>query len=192
MARVRMPSAGRRTRPSVTRSLSTALAVLMGMAKPMPEFCAALPMIMVLMPITSPRESSSGPPELPGLMAASVWMASSMKAPSGERTERMELTIPRVMVPVSPKGLPMANTFCPTTRCEESPRVTGTRSGAEIWMTARSWERSRPTILAGYLRRLASVTSIWRAPSTTWKLVRMCPCLSRTKPEPWPCAGTAP
>ncbi len=37
---------------------------------------------MVLMPMTSPRELSSGPPELPGLMAASVWMASSMGAPS--------------------------------------------------------------------------------------------------------------
>ncbi len=28
----------------------------------------------VLMPITSPRASTSAPPELPGLMAASVWM----------------------------------------------------------------------------------------------------------------------
>jgi S1-C subfamily serine protease len=33
---------------------------------------------MVLMPMTSPRELSKGPPELPGLMAASVWMASSV------------------------------------------------------------------------------------------------------------------
>ena len=37
--------------------------------------------IMLLMPITSAREFSSGPPELPGLMAASVWMASSISAP---------------------------------------------------------------------------------------------------------------
>ncbi len=35
----------------------------------------------VVMPMTSPRELSSGPPELPGLMAASVWMASSMGCP---------------------------------------------------------------------------------------------------------------
>ncbi|SLA66416.1 Uncharacterised protein [Mycobacteroides abscessus subsp. abscessus] len=28
----------------------------------------------VLMPISRPAESSSGPPELPGLIAASVWI----------------------------------------------------------------------------------------------------------------------
>src|SRR5678816_822738 len=33
-------------------------------------------MIAVLTPITSPRESSKGPPELPGLSAASVWITS--------------------------------------------------------------------------------------------------------------------
>ena len=63
---------------------------------------------MVLMPMTSPEELSSGPPELPGLMAASVWMASSMGAPSAFLMERMELMMPRVMVPLRPKGLPMA------------------------------------------------------------------------------------
>ena len=31
-------------------------------------------LIAVLMPITLPRASSSGPPELPKLIAASVWM----------------------------------------------------------------------------------------------------------------------
>ena len=36
---VRTPSAGRRTRPSVIRSFSTAFAVLIGMAKPMPALC---------------------------------------------------------------------------------------------------------------------------------------------------------
>ena len=91
---VRTPSAGRRTRPSVTRSLTTALAVLMGMAKPMPALCPTLEAIMVLMPITSPCQLRSGPPELPGLMAASVWMASSMTSPSGSCTWRMELTMP--------------------------------------------------------------------------------------------------
>ena len=55
----------------------------MGMAKPMPELWSApFEAIMVLMPMTSPLELSNGPPELPGLMAASVWMASSIFAPS--------------------------------------------------------------------------------------------------------------
>jgi hypothetical protein len=32
-----------------------------------------------LMPITSPRVLTSGPPELPGLMAASVWRKSEIE-----------------------------------------------------------------------------------------------------------------
>jgi hypothetical protein len=47
----------------------TRWAVLTGTAKQIP--CAPL-MIAVLIPTTSPRESTSGPPELPGLSAASV------------------------------------------------------------------------------------------------------------------------
>ena len=42
----------------------------------------------VLMPTTSPREDTSGPPELPGLSAASVWITSSMSRPLLERNER--------------------------------------------------------------------------------------------------------
>src|SRR5438552_1689451 len=48
--------------------------MLMGMAKPMPEPPAT---IAVLMPMTSPCMFTRGPPELPGLMAASVWRKSS-------------------------------------------------------------------------------------------------------------------
>ncbi len=46
------------------------------MAKPIPMFDGERSplMIAVLMPMTSPRTLSSGPPELPGLMAASVWI----------------------------------------------------------------------------------------------------------------------
>ena len=66
-----MPMKARRTRPCRTSSASTKLAVLAATAKQMP--CA--PMITaVLMPTTSPREEASGPPELPGLSAASVWI----------------------------------------------------------------------------------------------------------------------
>ena len=126
MGRVRMPNEGRRTRPIVIRSLITAFAVLIGMAKPMPALWFEPPVaIRLLMPMTSPREFSSGPPEFPGLMAASVWMASSISAPSGVRMGRTELMMPRVMVPLSPKGLPMAKTFCPTTSDFESPSVAG-------------------------------------------------------------------
>ena len=37
--------------------------------------------IAVLMPITSPAEETSGPPELPGLRAASVWITSPISRP---------------------------------------------------------------------------------------------------------------
>ena len=54
---------------------------LIGMAKPRPMEPPSplsellLERIEELMPTTSPAMSTSGPPELPGLMAASVWIA---------------------------------------------------------------------------------------------------------------------
>ena len=36
----------------------------------------------VLMPTTAPEASTSGPPELPGLIAASVWMRFEIRLPS--------------------------------------------------------------------------------------------------------------
>jgi hypothetical protein len=52
----------------------TVRARLTGMAKPMPCEPPDLLKMAVLMPISSPRALISAPPELPGLMAASVWM----------------------------------------------------------------------------------------------------------------------
>lgn len=46
--------------------------VSMGMANPTPTDVPVAVKMAVLTPITRPRESSSGPPELPGLMLASV------------------------------------------------------------------------------------------------------------------------
>ncbi len=45
-----------------------------GTAKPMPTEPPVGEKIAVLMPMTSPLRLNSGPPELPRLMAASVWM----------------------------------------------------------------------------------------------------------------------
>ena len=42
----------------------------------------------MLTPPTRPRESTSGPPELPGFSAASVWITSSINRPLVERKER--------------------------------------------------------------------------------------------------------
>ena len=50
----------------------TAVAMLTGTAKPMPTFPPDGPMMAVLMPTSSPRRFTSAPPELPGLIDASV------------------------------------------------------------------------------------------------------------------------
>ena len=71
------PRKPRLTTPSSSRSSTMFMAMLIGMAKPMPAFMPERDKMAVLMPMTRPRESTSGPPELPGLMEASVWMKSS-------------------------------------------------------------------------------------------------------------------
>ena len=64
----------RTTRPCSTIWLYTRTARLDGKAKPTPALTPFRLMMAVLMPITSPAKLTSGPPELPRLMAASVWM----------------------------------------------------------------------------------------------------------------------
>ena len=50
-------------------------------------------------PITSPCEETSGPPELPGLSAASVWITSSISRPFCDRSDRPSAeTTPAVTV----------------------------------------------------------------------------------------------
>ena len=72
------PSQPRTTLPCSRSWGRISLATLMGTAKPTPADCGTpCVMISVLMPMTSPRVLSSGPPELPGLIAASVWIMST-------------------------------------------------------------------------------------------------------------------
>jgi hypothetical protein len=51
--------------------------MLAGIAKPMPTLPPLGARMAVLMPTSSPRRLTSAPPELPGLIEASVWMKSS-------------------------------------------------------------------------------------------------------------------
>ena len=104
-----MPSRPRLTSPKRTIWPSTARAMLDGTAKPMPTLPPEGPMIAELMPTSSPRRLTSAPPELPGLIEASVWMKSSK--PSGERPLLPSaLTMPEVTVCPMPNGLPIAIT----------------------------------------------------------------------------------
>ena len=71
-------------------------AMLIGIANPIP---CALRATAVLMPITLPPESSSGPPLLPGLIAVSVWMRSWIVLPLSSWISRpIADTIPLVTV----------------------------------------------------------------------------------------------
>ena len=98
---------------------STHLAVSIGMLKLRP--CA--PRIMaVLMPTTRPRLSTSGPPELPGFSATSLWMMPSISRPEVARMVRPSaLTTPADTVELKPSGLPIATTSWPTRSVAELP-----------------------------------------------------------------------
>ena len=100
----------------------------------MPTFPVAVSpvSICVFTPMTWPRLLISGPPELPWLMGASVWMTWSMVKRLGAVIRRCRaLTIPAVTVRSSPNGFPIATTGSPTrtsvgvTEWERSERARG-------------------------------------------------------------------
>jgi hypothetical protein len=147
--------------------------------------------IAVFTPIRRPALSSRGPPELPGLIAASVWTSPSIASPAsppGSSRSRAE-TMPVVSVQSRPKGLPMAKTFWPTRRSALLP--TGSGGGGRpaptpIRSTARSCAGLAPTSAAAKARPSASRTVAPEAPARTWWLVTTWPASSQTKPEPVP------
>ena len=99
---------------------------MIGTAKPTPSLPPLWLSIWELIPITWPAPSISGPPELPGLIAASVWMTSLMEKPLGAWIWRWSAeTIPVVTVRSSPNGLPIATTGSPTCTFVESPSGSG-------------------------------------------------------------------
>ncbi len=170
---------------------STSRTVLEGTAKPTPTLPLPLPpvTIWVFTPITRPRASSSGPPELPGLIGASVWMASSIWKPSGAWISRpMPDTIPAVAVRSSRNGWPIATAASPTrTRSESasrSGRSTPTLPGSTR-STARSEEGSEPSTSAS-TRSPSSPKRTWAVSAlpTTCALVTIVPSARTTKPVP--------
>ena len=107
--------------------------------------------ICELIPITSPAALISGPPELPGLIAASVWITLEIENPLGAWIWRCRAeTMPLVTVRSRPNGLPIATTGSPTSIFEESPRASGCSwsEGASTLSSARSVAGSVPTTSA--------------------------------------------
>jgi len=68
------PTHARRIVPDCWSSRAMRTARSMGMANPMPTDPPLWEKIELLTPTTSPTAFTSGPPLLPGLMAASVWI----------------------------------------------------------------------------------------------------------------------
>ena len=123
-----------------------------GTAKPTPSPPPLVDLICELIPSTRPAPLSSGPPELPGLMAASVWIALPIvKAVSDSMLRSMAETTPTDSDWRSPKGLPMAATGWPTIRSSECPSSSGVSlspAGSTL-ISATSAFGSSPMISAG-------------------------------------------
>ena len=166
------------------------LAALMGTAKPTPAFAPLDEAIRAFIPITFPYMSRSGPPELPGLMAASVCMTPANEKPrvpaGSERPDA--LIMPLVSVNSRPNGLPIAATSWPTSASALSPSRAAPIPflGSVSLSTARSESESPPSNSALTTSPLWKVTVRRSAPSTTWKLVTMRPSSLQTKPDPSP------
>ena len=94
-----------RTLPFRINCGTTAVTVSMGIAKPTPAEVPVFVKMAVLTPMTLPLLSSRGPPEFPGLMAASVWMPPAMTPPVWlEMTRLRPDTAPVVRVWSKPNG----------------------------------------------------------------------------------------
>src|ERR1700730_1519032 len=179
----------------------------MGMAKPSPiDPASALgppvsPIVAIaeFIAIRLPSMSTSAPPELPGLIAASVWMASStvfwlLVSPTVDTGRLSALMMPAVTVPSRPSGEPTATTLWPTRRLADDPMVIAVRPDMSLArMTAMSLVGSVPTMLNDVVRPSLKVAVV-SAPAdpfgpasgteTTWLFVRIRPLASRMMPEP--------
>ncbi len=174
--------------PVLISCSATVRAVSTGMANPSPIDPPVVPLppseaMAVLMPTTAPVPSTSAPPELPGLIGASVWIALitalvSLPSPDSRTGRSRALTMPLVTVPARPSGEPMATTGSPTTTEPSVASDAATSPGFSTLMTAMSLAGSRPTMrasepLPSENTARISAPSTPSAPETTWLLVTM-------------------
>ena len=115
--------------------------------------------------MTLPAALKSGPPELPGLMAVSVWIASVVRrqtAAGAMICVPIWETIPEESDSTCPNGAPIAATGSPILTSEELPIGAwgiGSRSGSYC-RTAMSSNRSNPRIVAGARAPSERITQI--------------------------------
>ena len=147
---------GRRTCSWSSECLTTST----GTAKPTPSPPPDWLSICWLMPITRPSGPTSGPPELPGLIAASVWIAPAIWKSVSDATERLTaLTTPTESDCCCPNGEPIAATGWPTETFPLSPSGSGLSDSPFVSTrsSATSAFGSSPTIRA--CTRLPSANS---------------------------------
>ena len=124
--------------------------------------------------MTCPYMLTSAPPELPGLIAALVWIQFMSNPVASERICRFRPdTMPLVTEPESPAGLPIATTDSPRTTSSELPMTAAGKSLPSILITARSVLLSLPMTVAGY--SVSSDMMTWKdfPLVRTWALVMM-------------------
>ena len=118
------------------------------------------------MPTTSPSRLSSGPPELPRLIATSVWMKGTYCCWLVLRP--LALTMPAVTDCSKLNGEPIATTHSPGFSTLLSPSLSVGRFFASTFSRATSLSGSDPISSASNSRRSAMRTMISSAFSTTW------------------------
>ena len=124
--------------PFLIISLQISTAVLTGIQKPIPSYPSA-EIFTFGTPTRQPDASTRAPPELPGLIAASVWIR-VIVTESTDSLRSRPLIIPLVTEPANsiPPGLPIATTVWPKTSFDESPIFAAVRPLFSILRTARS------------------------------------------------------
>ena len=162
---------------------TTRLTWLLGIANPTPDETPPRVAIDELMPMTSPRELHSAPPELPRLIVASVWIASiRIESLCVSNHRPFELTMPTLTELSKPSWFPTASTHSPTSMSSLSPNAAGTRLVASTLMTAMSLSSSNPTTFASYpfpslvwtrMLSAARATALERGSRTTCAFVMM-------------------
>ena len=117
----------------------------------------------MVMPITSPQRLSSGPPEFPGLMAASVWRSDTGRPAGGFGEELIQARYhPMGQRLVQAEGIADHHDVFSHRVVSESPRASigncGAGDGSCKRKTARSRMGSAPRTVAGAVRPSSSVT----------------------------------
>jgi hypothetical protein len=122
-----IPSSGWRTNPSSMSWSAEAIACSADTANPTPWLAPLRVRMAVLMPTRRPRASTSAPPELPGLIAASVWITDGITSrPPSSASSTAISRLSALMMPVvtdasSPNGEPIATTVSPTISGSSAP-----------------------------------------------------------------------